>query len=71
MKLAMVKLGASPAAPGVRMVLTVHDELVFEVPKAHVEQAGTFIREAMQSAMRLDVPLVVDVGHGPSWADAH
>jgi DNA polymerase-1 len=71
MKLAMVKLGPSPAAPGVKMVLTVHDELVFEVPAAHVETAGAFIREAMQDAMHLDVPLVVDVGHGPSWADAH
>jgi DNA polymerase-1 len=71
MKLAMVKLGPSPAAKGVKMVLTVHDELVFEVPALHVETAGAFIREAMQDAMHLDVPLVVDVGHGPSWADAH
>jgi DNA polymerase-1 len=46
MKLAMVKLGPSPAA-GVKMVLTVHDELVFEVPELRVEEAGAFIREAM------------------------
>jgi DNA polymerase-1 len=71
MKLAMVKLGGGPAAPGVKMVLTVHDELVFEVPVAQVETAGAFIREAMQNAMSLDVPLVVDVGHGPNWAEAH
>jgi DNA polymerase-1 len=71
MKLAMVKLGPRPAATGVKMVLTVHDELVFEVPVEHVETATAFIRQAMQNAMSLDVPLVVDVGHGPSWADAH
>jgi DNA polymerase I len=74
MKLAMVKLGARPVvpgAPGVKMVLTVHDELVFEVPEPYVEKAGAFIREAMAGAMKLDVPLVVDVGHGKSWADAH
>ncbi len=71
MKLAMVKLGARPFAPGVQMVLTVHDELVFEVPEELAAEAGEHIRETMAGAMKLDVPLVVDVGHGPSWADAH
>ena len=74
MKVAMVKIGARPAVPGVsgmRMVLTVHVELVFEVPAEHVEKAGAFIREAMAGAMKLDVPLVVDVGSGKSWAEAH
>jgi DNA polymerase I len=74
MKLAMVKLGARPnvpGAPGVKMVMTVHDELVFEVKAEHVEKTGAFVRDAMANAMKLDVPLVVDVGHGPSWADAH
>jgi DNA polymerase-1 len=74
MKLAMVRLGPRPAVPGaagVKMVLTVHDELVFEVPVEHVEKAGAFIRDTMVTAMKLDVPLVVDVGHGKSWAEAH
>jgi DNA polymerase-1 len=74
MKIAMVKLGARPSVPGasgVRMVMTVHDELVFEVPLEHVEKTGQFVSEAMASAMTLDVPLVVDVGQGESWADAH
>ncbi len=71
MKLAMVKLGEKPVLPGVRMVLTVHDELVFEVPHAHVKEAGEKIRHGMATAMELSVPLVVDVGSGPNWAAAH
>jgi DNA polymerase-1 len=68
LKMAMVKL-AEPPAPGARMVLTVHDELCFEVPLAQVEQAKAKIREAMESVFPLDVPLVVDVGAGATWAD--
>jgi DNA polymerase I len=71
LKVAMVKLGAMPVVPGARMVLTVHDELVFEVPETCVAKASERIREEMQSAMTLDVPLVVDVGSGKNWADAH
>ena len=71
LKVAMVKLGHADIAPGVRMVLTVHDELVFEVPTAVLDVAEKRIREEMQSAMSLDVPLLVDVGHGDSWASAH
>jgi DNA polymerase-1 len=52
------------------MVLTVHDELAFEVPIAHVEQAKARIKEAMETVHPFDVPLVVDVGAGPTWADA-
>lgn len=71
LKLAMVRLGQEPVVPGARMILTVHDELVFEVPEARVAEAEGRIREAMMGAMKLDVPLVVDVGHGPTWAEAH
>jgi len=71
LKLAMVKLGPDDAAPGARMVLTVHDELVFEVPEARAKEAGEQIRERMAGAMKLAVPLVVDVGMGASWAEAH
>ena len=69
LKMAMVRL-AEPVAPGARMVLTVHDELAFEVPVAHVEQAKARIREVMEGVHPFDVPLVVDVGAGPTWADA-
>jgi len=70
LKLAMVHLGQEQATDS-RMVLTVHDELVFEVPEKSAEAAGARIRETMEAAMKLAVPLVVDVGSGKSWADAH
>ena len=53
------------------MVLTVHDELVFEVPEATVEEAWREDPRGDGSAMKLDVPLVVDVGSGANWNDAH
>jgi DNA polymerase-1 len=71
LKLAMIALGEGDVVPGARMILTVHDELVFEVPDAHIAEAEGRIKEAMESAFKLDVPLVVDVGHGPSWGEAH
>jgi DNA polymerase-1 len=71
LKVAMVKLGAGEVVPGAKMILTVHDELVFEVPEARVAEASNRIREAMGSAVKLDVPLLVDVGSGASWNGAH
>ena len=71
LKVAMVRLGSGEIAPGVKMVLTVHDELVFEVPAANVDDVKKRIAEEMASAMKLDVPLDVDVGHGANWAKAH
>jgi DNA polymerase-1 len=72
LKMAMVAIGRDEALGRMAtMVLTVHDELVFEVPEAHAAEAGERIRIQMGSAMRLAVPLVVDVGWGRSWADAH
>ena len=70
LKLAMIQL-REPVTPGAHMILTVHDELVFEVPRQEVEAATTRIREVMESVMQLDVPLVVDVGTGSNWAEAH
>ena len=54
-----------------RMLLQVHDELLFEVPEAELDEVTTLVREVMASAASLAVPLLVDVGHGHSWADAH
>jgi DNA polymerase-1 len=71
LKVAMVTLGKGDVVPGARMILTVHDELVFEVPEGKVEEAKGRIREAMSGAVKLDVPLLVDVGSGPTWSDAH
>jgi DNA polymerase-1 len=66
MKLAMLAL-REPVTPGARMVLSVHDELVFEVPIDELEPAMAKIRERMQNALTLSVPLDVDVGHGANW----
>jgi len=71
LKLAMIDIGLSPPTQGSHMVLTVHDELVFEVPEAEAPEAAERIRERMQGAMKLAVPLVVDVGQGKNWAQAH
>ncbi|MDP8999822.1 MAG: DNA polymerase, partial [Myxococcota bacterium] len=71
LKLAMVDVGTAGAVPAGRMVLTVHDELVFEVPEAEARETGERVREQMSSAMKLAVPLLVDVGFGRNWAAAH
>ncbi len=52
---------------GTRMILTVHDELVFEVPKGREEVVGAAVRSVMEGVERLSVPLVVDVSAGKSW----
>jgi DNA polymerase-1 len=52
------------------MLLTVHDELVFEVPEASVEAAAQVLRDRMEHAVDLEVPLQADIGWGPNWADA-
>ncbi|HEY6567013.1 MAG TPA: DNA polymerase I [Actinomycetota bacterium] len=52
------------------MLLTVHDELVLEVPEANVEAAAALVKERMEHAVELDVPLQADVGWGPNWSDA-
>jgi len=69
LKLAMVAL-REPPVPGARMLLTVHDELMFEVPHGHEEAAAKIIKEKMEGVAKLDVPLVVDVGHGRTWAES-
>ena len=70
LKLAMLALRA-PVTPGCRMILTVHDELVFELPVSEVAQAAPAIKQRMESVYALDVPLIVDVGHGRAWDEAH
>ena len=59
----------------VKMLLQVHDELVFEVPMGREEDAAAIIKHVMahaaEPAMKLDVPLDVEVGWGPNWGEAH
>jgi DNA polymerase-1 len=52
-----------------KMLLTVHDELVFEVPPEEVEAVAKLVREEMTGAMQLSVPLKVDVAAGPNWLE--
>jgi len=57
--------------PPVRMIMQVHDELVFEVAEEVAEAAGERIRKEMETAAKLRVPLAVDVGIGKNWEEAH
>jgi DNA polymerase-1 len=61
-----LKGGGHPA----RMLIQVHDELVFEAPKRDVEREAAMIREKMEHAIPLDVPIVVDIAWGRTWADS-
>jgi DNA polymerase-1 len=54
-----------------KMIMQVHDELVFEVPLHEIELMQKIITEKMQNAMVLSVPLEVDIAFGKSWFDAH
>ncbi len=72
-KLAMLQIdrGLPAVAPHARMLLQVHDELVFEVPEAEVAATSDLVRAVMERPHPLDVPLEVSIGVGRSWGDAH
>jgi DNA polymerase I - 3''-5'' exonuclease and polymerase domains len=72
-KVAMIRLydRLNKELPEAKMILQVHDELVVEVPLAMKEQAEAIMREEMEGAVSLEVPLTVDIGSGPSWYQAH
>ena len=72
-KRAMVRLPRALRDAGLaaRMLLQVHDELVFEVPEAEVDATAALVRQVMENVADLAVPLSVEVGHGRSWAEAH
>jgi DNA polymerase-1 len=70
-KLAMIRIDEEIRERGMksRMTLQVHDELVFEVPEREVETMKPLVREHMQEAHALAVPLLVEIGVGPNWRD--
>ncbi|EMX0852605.1 DNA polymerase I [Pluralibacter gergoviae] len=72
-KRAMIAVDAwlAKAQPRVRMIMQVHDELVFEVHKDDLEAVTTKIHELMERCVTLDVPLLVEVGSGANWDLAH
>src|SRR5690606_17765672 len=77
-KRAMARMGPALEEAGlrdVRMLLQVHDELVFELPEGDVAAASPVIEsvmaEAARPAVELDVPLGVEIGNGPNWDKAH
>ncbi|TLM65795.1 MAG: DNA polymerase I [Deltaproteobacteria bacterium] len=72
-KVAMVDIHRQLAAQKLRarMVLQVHDELVFEVPEGEVESVRALVRDGMEGAVPLSVPLAVEIGVGNSWREAH
>ncbi len=71
-KLAMINLHRRIEAEKLemKMMLQVHDELVLEIPEAHMEQYVAIVVEEMTNAMKLDVPIVVDSGSGVNWLEA-
>ena len=54
-----------------KMLLQVHDELVFDVPKIESDKLKTMVKHEMENAFQLKVPLIVDIGQGKHWLDAH
>jgi len=76
-KRAMIRMppALTRAKLSARMLLQVHDELLFEVPKAEIEETISVVRHVMETAcapvLELSVPLVADAGHAQTWAEAH
>jgi len=70
-KIAMIRIDAELAKRRLksRMTLQVHDELVFEVPEAEIDEMRALAREQMENAHPLSVPLLVEIGAGPNWRD--
>ncbi len=72
-KLAMIEVDRwiLEQSNAIRMIMQVHDELVFEIPHELLEPASKTLKEIMESAANLSVPLVADVGQGDNWDQAH
>lgn len=71
MKLAMIAVHEElpKISPNSKILLQVHDELVFEVPKEDVERVATLAKETMETVEKFAVPIVVDVSAGPNWGE--
>jgi DNA polymerase I len=69
-KLAMIRIAEKLRGKQARMLLQVHDELVFEAPPDEVDEIRTMVKSEMENVRKLDVPMLVDVGVGDNWRDA-
>ncbi|MDQ4124256.1 MAG: DNA polymerase, partial [Actinomycetota bacterium] len=69
MKLAMIKVDRALPETGTRMILTVHDELVFEVPEGEQDAAAELVTKEMTGVAEMEVPLKVDVSFGTNWSE--
>ncbi len=72
-KMAMIKMQSELEAGHfkTKMLLQVHDELIFEAPEDEVEQVSALIKDVMENIVKLSVPLIVDIGVGKNWKEAH
>jgi DNA polymerase I len=72
-KLAMINIHArlGKMKVGTKMLLQVHDELLFDVPKTELEEMTAVIKEEMERAMPLKVPVIAEAGYGDNWLEAH
>jgi DNA polymerase-1 len=72
-KVAMIRISENLKKKPVqsKMILQIHDELVFEVRQSEVERLSKMVRHEMESAIKLSLPVKVDIGVGASWYDAH
>ena len=72
-KVAMINIDRALSEGGfkTKMLLQVHDELLFEVPEEEIEPIKALIKEKMESAVKTKVPLIVEVGIGNNWLEAH
>ena len=72
-KVAMIEIYRELKRRGLKtkMIVQVHDELIFEAPLTELDQAAQMVRAKMENALELKVPIKVDIGMGKSWYEAH
>ena len=72
-KKAMIDINAflDKELPQTKMIMQVHDELIFETPKANAEEILNLMKDMMEKAVKLDIPLIADAAIGKNWNEAH
>jgi DNA polymerase I len=70
-KIAMIRIDQKLRTQKLRtkMTLQVHDELLFDVPEEEIEAASALVKQEMENVIKLNVPIVVDIGIGQNWRD--